>query len=114
MQLDLPSGDRLRLHVEARMEEEPTPEGTLIYDTLSETLKEILEPEEFARLEKPIRKIDWHLDLIHRDRKIKEEIRQLTAGDTKMYEAVRIVAGRYHLSEEHIYTIWYGKQAATG
>lgn len=107
--LDLPSGDRVHFSIDASLQSHD-PESTLCYDTLGTVLRKTLESGEFARIESLLKKLDWHLDLIYRDREIKERIRELTDQGKKIYQAVQIVAGEEHLSEDHIYTVYYDKK----
>lgn len=106
--LDLPSGESVRISVNARMDDHD-PESTLAREVLEKVLKKQLTDEEYLRIENVVKKLDWHLDLIYRDRKIKEEVQQLVDTGTKLYKAVETVADRFNISVDHVYTRYYGK-----
>lgn len=110
--LGLPSGETVRISVNAHSNNDE-PNSSLAQETLKHVLKEQLTEEEYSRIEVMVRRIDWHIDIIMRDRKIKEDIQQLLDGGQKVYEAVQIVAKRFFISEERVYTIWYGKEISS-
>jgi hypothetical protein len=111
-QSELPLDDR-RLSPPPPPDKED-PESSVVQETLAPVLKRRLSEAEWNRLVNHIKRVDYGLDLIKRDRKIKEAVQKRLDKGQKLYDAVLEVAGRFHISDEHVYTIWYGKKERDG
>lgn len=107
VQLDL---DCATVCISVKEKRPQVPDSTMIYDHLYPKLRPHLSPREFTRIENLIRQLDYHMDLIYRDRKIYTKFQQHRDQGMKVDQAVRKLAQEFYLSEDHINTIVYGKQ----
>jgi len=71
-----------------------------VMDRLKESIREFLDDREYRRL-------DHILELIERDRKIRNEFKRLRKEGYSKDEAIRYLSGQFFLSEDQIDYIVY-------
>ncbi len=86
------------------------PDSTLVQDTLVPVLKDQLSDAEYSRIESSVKRLDWNIDLILRDRQIKNEIKKLIKDGMKVAPAVEQVAKKFYLDDQTVYGILYEKR----
>lgn len=98
-QAELELNDR---RLEANNVRKEDPESTLVYDAAKDALMQELSAEEFERIEQSIKRIDWYVDLIFRNREIYKDLKKRIASGTLVVNAIEEVAKKYNLSFESV------------
>ncbi|MEP0004567.1 MAG: hypothetical protein ABJ387_03565 [Balneola sp.] len=86
------------------------PDSTLVQDTLVPVLRNQLSAAEYSRIESSVKRLDWNIDLILRDREIKAAIRKLVKDGMKVAVAVEEIAREFYLDDQTVYGILYEKR----
>lgn len=85
------------------------PDSRLARDALIGKVSRLLTRSEISRIENLVTRIDWHIDLIYRDRSIREFMRAKMSANYRLMEAAELAASKFNLSIEQIIHIHYEK-----